>query len=84
MKGTIMKRNIIWLLVAMLVGFIGYDLGQREVDGFEFTVTVSDSGVQLVSAEGSRWGSATYRGEDPRSFSFIVDELGVRSPEVVR
>jgi len=76
-----MRRCLTIAIVVLLAGAAGYALGQRSVDGFEFTVEVSEDGVHLVSTDGSSWGAASYCGEDPRSFSFVVDERGVRSPD---
>jgi hypothetical protein len=76
-----MKRNALWIVAMLVVGFGCWRLGRAsaEVDGFEFTVEVTDAGVHLVATDGCEWGSASYRGEGPRSFAFIVDEAGVRS-----
>ena len=79
-----MKRNTLWIIAILAVGFGAWNLGRAsaEVDGFEFTVEVAEDGVHLVAMDGCNWRGASYCGEDPHSFSFIVDEAGVRSPSV--
>ncbi len=79
-----MKRNLIWLTVVLAAGIGGYAIGHSADTPFEFTVEVDGTGAHLVAVDGMNWGKASYCGEDPRHFSFVVDENGVRSPEIDR
>ncbi|MEN8008472.1 MAG: hypothetical protein ABFS42_15795 [Candidatus Krumholzibacteriota bacterium] len=77
-----MKRNIAWILVVVVVGIISWNMGKVSARGFEFTVQVSDTGVQLVSNNGTAWSSASYSGAEREAYAFVVSESGVRTPGV--
>jgi hypothetical protein len=71
-----MKRNPLIVLLVAVVAVASWIGGRASAGGFEFLVTVDETGAQLQALEGCRWTQARYGG--PReSYSFVVSANGV-------